>query len=438
MSLLLSRQQIFQKLQPRKFFWSSDKLLTQLKQTKQRFEKVVHYSRVDYPHHECNPLLWQHGHVSAFYSKHVLDNLCTHQDEYTSDYETILNYYDSHKTTLEQRQEPLLTYEETKRYYHHVTRRIESLLRQYELSPQSSYLIMLGILHNEMHTESFLFTHFFHHKDIPYTIDYNDNLELQDEIEFVSYTGGNFYQGSVDSQRYLIFDNEMPSFATFVKPFQISKYPVTESQYLQFVMDGGYSKKDYWCENGWRWKEREKLNHPKYWSETKYSYEKRINQTKQNVNTDLPMIHISHYEASAFCRWYGGRLPTETEFEYVATNGGKTVYPWGNDSTFDNCNINYKRYLSPVNHYSGGENQKGVSQLIGNVWEWCEEEIYPYDGFTIDPVYREMSYPYFGFKKICKGGSFAVPDCLIHPRYRNAQYPDCYQQFIGFRVCNDI
>ena len=79
----------------------------------------------------------------------------------------------------------------------------------------------------------------------------------------------------------------------------------------------------------------------------------------------------------------------------------------------------------------------GVQQLIGNVWEWCEEPIYPYDGFNIDPVYREMSYPFFGFKKICRGGCFAVPDYLIHSKYRNAQMPDCRIQFIGFRVCKD-
>ena len=65
----------------------------------------------------------------------------------------------------------------------------------------------------------------------------------------------------------------------------------------------------------------------------------------------------------------------------------------------DICNLNYKNYIKPVNEYKEGNNLKGVSQLIGNIWEWCEEPIYPYDGFTIDPVYREMSYPFFGFKK---------------------------------------
>ena len=148
-------------------------------------------------------------------------------------------------------------------------------------------------------------------------------------------------------------------------------------------------------------------------------------------------MNISYYEAMAYCKWANVRLPYEYEYEYVATNGGTTKYPWGNnnDNMEDYCNINYTQFIVPVDKYERGNNNRGISQLIGNVWEWCQEAIYPYDGFKIDPVYREMSYPFFGFKKICKGGCFAVPNFLIHPKYRNAQYPDCRIQFIGFRVC---
>ena len=100
-----------------------------------------------------------------------------------------------------------------------------------------------------------------------------------------------------------------------------------------------------------------------------------------------------------------------------------------------NTYINPNIFTNKTNDRYDSLNFDHVSQLIGNIWEWCEESIYPYDGFTIDPVYREMSYPFFGFKKICKGGCFAAPDFLIHPRYRNAQQDDCRLQFIGFRVC---
>ena len=95
-------------------------------------------------------------------------------------------------------------------------------------------------------------------------------------------------------------------------------------------------------------------------------------------------------------------------------------------------------YICPVNNYSEGDNKNEVRQLFGNVWEWCQEAIYPYDGFKIDPVYKEFSYPFFGFKKILRGGSWATPDILINSRYRNAQMPDCRIQFTGIRVVKSI
>ena len=130
----------------------------------------------------------------------------------------------------------------------------------------------------------------------------------------------------------------------------------------------------------------------------------------------------------------GGRLPTESEWEYMATNCGINKFPWGNDWTSGVGNIDYSGGLCDVNEFKKGANNYGVLQLIGNVWEWCQESIYPYDGFIIDPVYREFSYPFFGFKKILKGGSWAVPQILIHPKYRNAQMPDMRMQFTGVRV----
>ena len=98
---------------------------------------------------------------------------------------------------------------------------------------------------------------------------------------------------------------------------------------------------------------------------------------------------------------------------------------------------NIHNYCINVDLYENGANNDSVNQLIGNVWEWCYEEIYPYNNFTIDYVYREMSYPYFGKKKICRGGCFCVNDFLINSKYRNAQLPDCRTQFIGFRICSD-
>ena len=403
-----------------------------------------------------NPLQWQLGHVVFFYSNLVLGNLknCKNLGDYhqIDNIKKYVEFYDSFLTPLENRKGELLLDNKTiYQYFDTICLILENYIKNNSLGSAEIYLIMLGILHNEMHNEAFIFTKLNLENILPkhlnlihYNISNNisDNINESDlikDITFIDYLGGNFIQGSVPNKDYLIFDNEMPFFQKNIKNFKISKYPITEYQFLQFIINNGYNNKELWCSNGWKWKERNNIHLPLYWYKSENTYYKKINNEVFTTNSNLPIVNISYYEAKAFCKWIGGRLPLEEEFEYCATNKGMSKYPWvSNSEDFDKlCNLNYNNYILPVNKYSLGENEKGVSQLIGNVWEWCEEPIYPYDGFKIDPVYREMSYPFFGFKKICKGGCFACPDYLIHPRYRNAQYPDCRIQFIGFRVCKD-
>jgi len=151
---------------------------------------------------------------------------------------------------------------------------------------------------------------------------------------------------------------------------------------------------------------------------------------KRSLLADMPLVHVSWYEAKAYCKWADVRLPTESEWEYMAkefTVTGNLDYHYG-----DVVPVN----TDPAMDIFRLPNEP--SQPFGNIWEWCENPIYPYDGFTIDPVYREMSYPFFGFKNICRGGSFACPSYLVSSTYRNAQNPDNRMQFIGFRFVKDI
>lgn len=459
MSLYLTNDKITKLLNNRKIIISKKKLLQYLLFTKDNFNKFTNLTSkckqnlndIDTKH--INPLSWQIGHVIFFYSNLILKNLDNCQNiDYIENYNNYVDFYDSWKTPVENRiGELLIPHTKCLKYYNIIITILINYINNNEIGKKESYLIMLGILHNEMHNEAFIFTKLKINNTLPEQ--FNFKIEelcprnLIKNIDFISYKSGEFIQGSNDSKDYLIFDNEMPSFKTKLNSFKISKYPITEYQYLQFIKEGGYIKNEYWSPNGIKWKDKYNIELPLYWQKVlkntennKYYYEyfKTINNKKLSVETNLPIVHISYYEANAFCKWMNGRLPTETEYEYVSTNGGKTIYPWGNGHPNDElCNLNYKNTIQSVNEYKMGNNKKGISQLIGNVWEWCQEPIYPYNGFVIDPVYREMSYPFFGFKRICKGGAFCVPDFLIHPRYRNAQYPDCRIQFIGFRICKD-
>ena len=390
-----------------------------------------------------NPILWQCGHIIYFFIQHCKDYFQI--PVFKDDLEMNIDFYDSFKNKSQFRSEinKLVTInillDDFKLIYENIT---EQILRQkfsdHKYNYIKTYVLNLCILHTEMHIEALIFSGLNLGYQLKNFISFGlSNTSLRGvttnimlNIEFKKIEGGNFIQGSKRSVNYLSFDNERPAFHKKINSFYISKYPITETQYLDFILDGGYETKSFWTEEGWDWIKKNNITCPLYWKTKDYELRK----------SNFPICNISWYEAKAFCRWGGYRLPTESEWEYVATNGNRTKYPWGNKMNAGLVNLNYtiNRPLEVNDDRLIFEKTLfGVQQLIGNVWEWCEEPIYPYDGFNIDPVYREMSYPFFGFKKICRGGCFAVPEYLIHSKYRNAQIPECRIQFIGFRVCKD-
>ena len=382
-----------------------------------------------------NPLLWELGHICFFYEYHCFNNIENNYQYYVEDKEI----YDSFLTSRNYR----FNYRPYSKsylfnYFEYIFQKsIALLFFDRKLDKISNYLFMLVILHNHMHCESFIFTQkLLGFKNEIYTELTVDSYDIN--FNYIKIKGGSFIQGNVEGENNFSFDNEMPKFETTVNDFLVSKYCVTESMVLKFILDKGYQNKDYWCTNGWRWIESNEIDKPFYWIKDEDNYKINDNGNVRNISHNLPASHISWFEANAICKWLGGRLPTESEWEYIATNHGNSIYPWGNKFYNDIGNLNYSGNICSVDIFENGDNIDGVRQLFGNVWEWCQEAIYPYDGFKIDPVYKEFSYPFFGFKKILRGGSWSTPDILINSRYRNAQMPDCRIQFTGVRVVKDI
>jgi iron(II)-dependent oxidoreductase len=378
-----------------------------------------------------NPLLWELGHISYHYYFYCLKYLLKNNiikisneiiyDSFKTDRESRFEFKDNSKDYLFQ-------------YYEYVIYSLNEYLNSDRiLNSKITYLILLAIMHNHMHCESFIFTNkllgYSNPMDMSYYLE-NNNIEYK----WVKIPGGDFYQGTYEGQYNITFDNEMPNFLKKVDTFEVLNILITEIHLRDFILKGGYYNNELWSDDGLKWKNKNKINLPLYWKNigNKY-YILEYNQIRE-IKPNFPACHLSWYEAEAVCKWMGGRLPTESEWEYMATNCGINKFPWGNDWTSGVGNIDYSGGLCDVNEFKKGANNYGVLQLIGNVWEWCQESIYPYDGFIIDPVYREFSYPFFGFKKILKGGSWAVPQILIHPKYRNAQMPDMRMQFTGVRV----
>lgn len=377
-----------------------------------------------------NPLIWEVGHFCYFFEYHCFRHIEKNYKFYIEDGDI----YDSFITSREYRFKfKKYTKDFMVNYVKYTYNKLLSIIKNFELNEINSYLLLLTILHNHMHCESFIFTKKLLGFESIFNININNTQEKID-FKFIDIKGDKFKQGTYEGENLISFDNEMPQFEVTVKDFKVSKYCVTEKIILKFIESRGYQNKDYWSKNGWRWVQENEIELPFYWFKKNNDYFIKDHKTIRKIKNNLPACHISYFEAEAIAKWLGCRLPTESEWEYISTNSGKTKYPWGNEFIEDNCNLNYSGNICNVNEYQNGDNSKGVSQLFGNVWEWCQEPLYPYDGFKIDPVYREFSYPFFGFKRILRGGSWACPSILINSRYRNAQMPDCRFQFTGFRL----
>lgn len=397
-----------------------------------------------------NPLLWEFGHVIFFWQEMTCKYLNIQTEKLPN------NIYDSALINREDRwTAKLCNIKKLNNIYISTLKTIIEYIKNNKLNNINSYLIQLSQLHNEMHIESFIFSHQVLMKPIcnltlkniinskkyryikerlnglleyPIHDQKLSDFDILNDIEFIKVKSAYLNQGF--SKTGFSFDNERPSFSTNIESFNVSKYCITNYQYLQFVSFDGYDKKKYWSDKGWEWKENNSLSYPKYWFKDNNIFYEKIFDKKIKLRLNNPVTHISHFEASAYCKWKGGRLLKEKEWEYLSNQ-------FKNKNQKKNAILDYQTCGTISVLKDPNINDFGIVGLFGNVWEWCQEYIYPYDNFEIDPIYREMSYPTFNKKRICRGGCWAVPKELITSTYRNAQVDGCTWQYIGFRIAKD-
>jgi iron(II)-dependent oxidoreductase len=267
--------------------------------------------------------------------------------------------------------------------------------------------------------------------------------------ETVSIPAGEFFMGTDDLHAY---DNEKRAQKVTVAPFVLDIRPVTTFAWSEFMMDGGYYRRNLWSEAGWEWRKRENAERPEYWAKnTEGSGFVCFGPLgPRSVHPDEPVMGISWYEADAFARWIGKRLPTEAEWEFAARHeplgltgltGRSSLtkhireYPWGNTQP----NVHLAHFglnsWSPtlVGSCPDGASAFGVRDMAGNVWEWTSSAFLPYPGFE--------SFPYDGYSKehmdgnhyVCRGGSWATAAPNLRSSFRNWYVPTYRQGFLGLR-----
>ncbi|MFF3303749.1 ergothioneine biosynthesis protein EgtB [Streptomyces sp. NPDC001741] len=253
--------------------------------------------------------------------------------------------------------------------------------------------------------------------------------------------GGPFTMGT--STEPWALDNERPAHRRDVASFHIDTAPVTCGAYARFVEDGGYTDERWWAPEGWAMVREHGLSAPLFWHRDAGQWLTRRFGVTEPVRADEPVLHVSWYEADAYARWSGRRLPTEPEWEKAArhdpASGRSLRYPWGDeDPAPEHANLG-QRHLRPAaaGAYPAGRSPAGVGQLIGDVWEWTSSDFAPYPGFAAFP-YREYSEVFFGpAHKVLRGGSFAVDPVACRGTFRNWDLPVRRQIFSGFRTARD-
>lgn len=399
-----------------------------------------------------NPLRWEIGHVAWFQEFWILRHL--------GGLPPILNQgddlYDSARVAHDTRWDlPLLSRSKTLEYMKRVLDRVCDLSdhrrREALDGYDEPYFLQLVLFHEQMHAEAITYTR--------QTLFYppprlglaragagkvqNVDAKVSGDA-FVP--GGKFVLGCSGDATFA-FDNEQQPHMVEVLPFSISKTAVTNAEFAGFVEEGGYRRRELWCDEGWQWRQDAGAEHPVYWQRESNGLWLRSDFDRWVPLEDrVAVVHANWYEADAYCRWAGRRLPSEPEWEMAAScelsgdgrsiSKNKRLYPWGNEPpTRDRASLDWGAMgCIEVEALPAGDSAFGCRQMIGNTWEWTSTTFGAYPGFEPGP-YKEYSAPWFGDHKVLRGGCWATRSRMIRSTYRNFYTPDRRDVWAGFRTC---
>ena len=246
---------------------------------------------------------------------------------------------------------------------------------------------------------------------------------------------------------WVVTDNEKWAHETPLAPFRIARAPVTNGEFAAFVEAGGYGAREFWSDAGWAWRQSRKAERPVYWQPKRDgAWSVRRYRAIEQLAPHQPVIFVTWFEAEAWCRWAGRRLPSEAEWEAAAigepaADGTRLAdvrhrWPWGDTSpTPVRANLDYGfDGTIDVAACADGDSAFGCRQMVGNVWEWTSSDFLPFAAFSADP-YKDYSQPWFGTRKVLRGGCWATSARIARPSYRNFFTPDRCDVFAGFRSC---
>lgn len=386
-----------------------------------------------------NPPIWELGHIGWFHERWCLRRTADGSladsmiDLADARYNSAIIPHTARWTT------ELLDPKQTRQYLRDTLERVLDALERRPEDPELLYFAELSAAHEDMHAEAFQYTwHTLGYEEpqlaAPGTAVPSGTSSNAADVEL---PGGTFMLGAYPETGF-VFDNEKWAHEVTIRPFAIAVAPVTNGQYLGFVDADGYQRRELWCEQGWQWRTSTGLVAPRYWRRRDGAWAERCFDRIVELNPERPIAHVNWFEAQAYCRFAGRRLPSESEWEFAAcfphTGRDKRRFPWGSEFPHGAlANLDGTQTVS-VYAATAGDATCGARQMIGNVWEWTSSSFEPYPGYVRDP-YAEYSEPWFGSHKVLRGGSFATSPRLIRNTWRNFYLPHRNDPFLGFRTC---
>lgn len=352
------------------------------------------------PAYFTSPAKWSLGHTSWFFEELVLKPYVRDYNPFHPQYNFLFNsYYNTLGERVVRHKRGDLsrpTVEEVYAYRQHVDRQITDLLKEVNPGEELTYLITLGLNHEQQHQE-LLFTDlkygfsvnplFPAYSDTPLCEDIEEGnhefSEVDGGIAEIGYTGSGF-----------CYDNELGPHEVLIRPFSIRNTLVTNGEYLEFIEDEGYSRFEFWHDEALAWLEENRVRQPMYWHKQNGEWKQFTLAGLRKIDPDHILTHITYYEAAAFARWKGCRLPTEFEWEAAADR------------------LNW-----------------------GRRWEYTESAYLPYPGYKIAKgAVGEYNGKFMVSQMVLRGGSVATPEGHSRKTYRNFFHPDMGWQFNGIRL----
>ena len=372
---------------------------------------------------DVSPTKWHLAHVTWFFERFVLEPHAANYSRFDEQYHYLFNSYYVTAGAMHARPKRGLlsrpTLAEILDYRAHVDAALLQLLQTDAAVEEVADLVTLGLNHEQQHQELLLtdIKHVFSRNPLQPPVSHSLAEPPATSVPAYSFSNGDSGTCGIGaSNEAFRFDNETPRHDALLHPHRIGNRLVSNGEYREFIEDGGYRKPEIWLSDGWAVINERGWNRPLYWDEA-LETEFTLGGTREIVN-DAPVCHVSYYEADAFARWAGARLPTEFEWESAAARQSVRG------------NLLESAYWHPV--------AADAPQYFGDAWEWTSSAYSPYPGFTpLAGSLGEYNGKFMCNQVTVRGGSCVTVTDHIRASYRSFFYPDARWQFLGIRLAKD-